>query len=128
MSHVPGSRAAAGGHLILGAGGKRIGELAPTKAAAAVGSVSLACMGVCRAPVILAKPKGTPVLDSARGMQLRLSGQAGTKVVVTVDGSLISQKCFDMGERAAIHVAPQAARAARSVSTARRRSAAHALS
>lgn len=79
-----------GGNLILGAGGREctIDE-----------SVSLQCMGKSRAPVILCKPKGTPMVDSVRGMTMRKDGRVGTTIVVTVDGGTISQKCFDMALR-----------------------------
>ena len=91
--------AAKGGHLLLGAGGKRISEAKGGQAANAVGSVSLACMRASHAPVILAKPKGTPKLDTTHGMEQRASGAASNTTVIAVDGSWISQKCFDMAVR-----------------------------
>jgi len=94
------NKVASGGHLVMGTSGeKRAGKGKATNDPALVGSVSLQCMATCSAPVILCKPKGTPALDSTKGMQMRGQGVSGTKIVVSVDGSKISQKCFDMSLR-----------------------------
>lgn len=95
------SKAATGGHLVMGAGGARLqkeAEKRKTSAAAAIGSVANECMSVCKAPVLLAKPKAVPTLDNTRFFQQRQSG-SGMVYVVAVDGSHIAQKCFDMALR-----------------------------
>ena len=92
------SSAASGGHLVMGAGGARLqAEAANRKssAAAAMGSVAQQCMSVCKAPVIIAKPKAVPKLDSTKFLEDRRGG-AGMVIIVTVDGSSIAQKSFDM--------------------------------
>lgn len=94
-------RAASGGHLVMGAGGKRLQEEAEKRkgaASAALGSVALDCMSLCHAPVLLAKPKGIPALDDLKFLQKRNAG-AGTLIAIAVDSSAISQKCFDMAVR-----------------------------
>ena len=65
-------RAATGGHLVMGAGGKRLQEEAEKRkgaASAALGSAALDCMSLCHAPVLLAKPKGIPALDDLKFLQ-----------------------------------------------------------
>eukprot|EP00322_Chrysochromulina_rotalis_P028726 CAMPEP_0115842182 /NCGR_PEP_ID=MMETSP0287-20121206/7668_1 /TAXON_ID=412157 /ORGANISM="Chrysochromulina rotalis, Strain UIO044" /LENGTH=320 /DNA_ID=CAMNT_0003295843 /DNA_START=14 /DNA_END=976 /DNA_ORIENTATION=+ len=92
------SHAAVGAHLVMGAGGARLqaeSEKRKTLASAAIGSVATQCMGICKAPVILCKPKGVLQLDSRTFFSDRQGG-AGMVVLVAVDASRISQKCFDM--------------------------------
>jgi len=94
-------RAASGGHLVMGAGGKRLQEEVEKRkgaASAALGSAALDCMILCHAPVLLAKPKGIPALDDLKFLQKRNAG-AGTLIAIAVDSSAISQKCFDMAVR-----------------------------
>ena len=97
------NRAACGGHLVLGSSGQRRpeggGKRTLKNDPVYVGSVSLQCMALCSAPVILCKPKATPLLDTVKGMQSRLDGRAGTVIIVPVDGTRISQKSFDMALR-----------------------------
>jgi len=99
------NKAAVGCHLVLGAGGEKRGQSQGRGKAkvdpAFIGSVSLQCMASCTAPVILCKPKGTPLLDTTQGMQRRLAtpSTVGTTIVVAVDGGHVSQKCFDMALR-----------------------------
>ena len=45
----------------------------------------------CKAPVIIAKPKAVPKLDSTKFLEDRRGG-AGMVIIVTVDGSSIAQK------------------------------------
>ena len=95
-------KAATGGHLVMGAGGKRLQEEADRnkKASAALGSVTTEAMDKCRAPVIVAKPKGIPVLDAKDFYEKRGSNaDYGMTVLVAVDGSKIAQKAFDMALR-----------------------------
>ena len=98
-------KAASGGHLVIGAAGKRIeGEEATKKKktssiSAALGGTALEALGRSKAPVILVKPKATPQLDERNGLDARRAGTAGMAVVVCVDGSTIAQKSFDMAMR-----------------------------
>lgn len=90
------STAAAGGHLVMGSGGKSA-DAKPKKditAGALLGSVTQDCIACCKAPVIVAKPKSTPKLDNQRFNELRFGGASST-VCVCVDTTMISQKCFD---------------------------------
>ena len=97
------AKAAKGGHLIIGAAGKRVeGEDAKKKgggAGAALGGTALEALGICKAPVVLVKPKGTPAIDRTEGLTERMEGKASMSVVVCVDGSHLSQKAFDMAMR-----------------------------
>ena len=52
----------------------------------------------CAAPVILAKPEGVPCLDGAKFYEKRQNGEPMT-IVLPVEGSNMSQKCFDMALR-----------------------------
>lgn len=96
-------KAAKGGHLVIGAAGKRVeGEDSKKKgqlSGAALGSTAVEALGRCKAPVILVKPKGTPEIDRTEGLEARMAGKASMSVVVCVDGSHLSQKAFDMAMR-----------------------------
>lgn len=104
--------AASGGHLILGACGKRIeseqkntgpGSARPGSAAVSggnqLGETASQSMVTCRAPVVIAKPKATSKMDTKRGMSDRAMNKAAMTIVVPVDARMASQKCFDMALR-----------------------------
>ena len=110
------AKAAAGGHLVMGATGKRVedeaksarpmsapsGRASSGKATPQSNQLSkgaMECMEACRAPVILVKQKATPLIDQRDGIQARYEGRASQVIVVPVDGGLPSQKCFDMALR-----------------------------
>jgi len=99
--------AASGGILCMGAGGMRLQEEWLSKksssAAAATGSVALACMARCKAPVIICKKSGAEgILDKGECVRRRGNEKIyGMKIVVAVAASddPTSIKSLDMARR-----------------------------
>ena len=96
------TKAASGGHLVIGAAGQRMeGEAQKKgkKVAEALGGTAYEALGRSKAPVILVKRNATPNLESKDMLAERREGKMGMMIVVCVDGSFLSQKSFDMAMR-----------------------------
>lgn len=87
--------------LVMGSAGKNLEDASTSKSfrahgQAPIGSVAMECLTKCHRPVVLAKELGTPCIGSEDGMLSRREGKAPGVILVAVDGSPTSRRCFDL--------------------------------